>query len=55
MSLWIMNKDETIMIKVDRVDVRGTSIYGYGNTTTYSSCCRPACWSLINANRTMSI
>lgn len=34
MDLWIMNKDETIMIKVDRVDVRGTSIYGYGNTTT---------------------
>lgn len=34
MGLWIMNKDETIMIKVDRVDVRGTSIYGYGNTTT---------------------
>lgn len=22
---------------------------------TYSSCCRPACWALINANRTMSI
>lgn len=34
MGLWIMNKDETIMIKVDRVDVRGTLIYGYGNTTT---------------------
>lgn len=24
-------------------------------TYTYSSCCRPACWNLINANRTMSI
>lgn len=34
MGLWIINKDETIMIKVDRVDVRGTCIYGYGNTTT---------------------
>lgn len=34
MGLWITNQDETIMIKVDRVDVRGTSIYGYGNTTT---------------------
>lgn len=34
MDLWITNEDETIMIKVDRVDVRGTSIYGYGNTTT---------------------
>lgn len=22
---------------------------------TYSSCCRPACWTLMNANRTMSI
>ena len=34
MDLWIINKNETIMIKVDRVDVRGTHIYGYGNTTT---------------------
>lgn len=34
MGLWITNQDETIMIKVDRVDVRGTLIYGYGNTTT---------------------
>lgn len=34
MGLWIINQDETIMIKVDRVDVRGTLIYGYGNTTT---------------------
>lgn len=34
MGLWIMSQDETIMIKVDRVDLRGTLIYGYGNTTT---------------------
>lgn len=34
MDLWIISRDGTIMIKVDRVDVRGTLIYGYGNTTT---------------------